>query len=253
MKISETYRSDWYNWEGLLEFFFRIFGSHPSPGTRFSAEKTWFWHCSNYETRNSGPPKALYRAAFQLKRHLSYLSAGKTLFWHCSNYETRDSWPPRALYRAAFQLKRHLSYSSYILVVRLQSHSLFIDLICIISLSRVSGWRITNEQLSSSVQNRKRRNGSDRKWKFFKLYVRITRSNEAAIWLTCYSSPTRVKKKTNQIFHMRCFQQYCSYELCPYPLSLYLMMIWCDRKWVLIHTSFESKSNISLDTNDYQL
>jgi len=43
---------------GASGIFFRIFGSHPSSGTRFFAGETWFiWHCSNYETRNSGPPR----------------------------------------------------------------------------------------------------------------------------------------------------------------------------------------------------
>ena len=48
MKIFETYRIDWYNCEELLEFFFRIFRSYLSPGTRFLAGKTWFLHFWSY-------------------------------------------------------------------------------------------------------------------------------------------------------------------------------------------------------------
>ena len=61
---------------GTSRIFIRIFGSHSSPGTRFFAGKTWFWHCSNYETRDSGPPRARnltfnsWIDRFQREKHL---------------------------------------------------------------------------------------------------------------------------------------------------------------------------------------
>jgi len=43
---------------GTSRIFSEFFVHIPSPGTRFFARKTWFWHFWSYKSRDSGPPRA---------------------------------------------------------------------------------------------------------------------------------------------------------------------------------------------------
>ena len=85
MKIFETYRVDWSNWDELLEFFLRIFCKHSSPETRIFAAKTWFCYFWSYKTRDSGAPMARHSLLnnsinrSKLKEHLTFFSE---LFLH---------------------------------------------------------------------------------------------------------------------------------------------------------------------------
>ena len=75
MKISVTYRSDWYNWEGLPEFFPEFLVHTLLQERGFLLEKRDF-----DETRDSGPPRArnltfnssIYRS--QWKKHVEFFS-----------------------------------------------------------------------------------------------------------------------------------------------------------------------------------